>query len=206
MNISRFSTENHDGFTLIEFIVIMSIFAVMVGVVMFNFNGFRSAVTLDNLAHDIGISIRQIQTNSGATLSADDPENEIPRGIAFYPDPENSNQFAPEFTLFKDDGDGIFNEGIDEVVDVIKIQTQDRIKDIQYQNTFGQLLPPLSTQKVGITFKRYKTDATFTTNQDGILSDASSLIITVASPSDNNGGSERTRTIVISKIGQVSIK
>jgi Tfp pilus assembly protein FimT len=206
MNISRLISKHHDAFTLVEFIVIMSIFAVMVGVVMFNFNGFRSAVTLDNLAHDIGISIRQIQTNSGSSLSIDsNPETETPRGIAFYPDPENRSQFASEFTLFKDDGDGIFNEGMDEVVDVIKIQTQDRIKDIQYQ-PFSGPLTPVSAQKVGITFKRYKTDATFMTDQDGLLSDATNLIITVASPNDNNGGPERTRMIIISKIGQISIK
>jgi hypothetical protein len=94
---------------------------------------------------------------------------------------------------------------MDEVVDVIKIQTQDRIKDIQYQ-PFSGPLTPVSAQKVGITFKRYKTDATFMTDQDGLLSDATNLIITVASPNDNNGGPERTRMIIISKIGQISIK
>lgn len=206
MNISRFISKYHDAFTLVEFIVIMSIFAVMVGVVMFNFNGFRSAVTLDNLAHDIGISIRQIQTNSGASLSTDDPTVEIPRGISFYPDPENPGQFASEFKLFKDtyNGDGLLTDG-DEILDTIKIQTQDKITSIAYIDQSNQSYP-ISVQNIGITFKRYKTDASFMTDNDGSLSNAIALVVTVGSPSDNNGGPERTRTITISKIGQVSIK
>lgn len=206
MNISRFVSKHHDAFTLVEFIVIMSIFAVMVGVVMFNFNGFRSAVTLDNLAHDIGISIRQIQTNSGASLSGDLPEIETPRGISFTRDPENTAQFAPEFTLFKDiDGNGIFDEGYDEKIDTVKIQTADRITAINYTDTNLFTIQSIEADKVGITFKRYKTDARFATNEDLNLS-TPELTIIVAAPDDNNGGPSRTRTVTVSKIGQVSIK
>lgn len=51
----------HQGFTLVEFIVIISIFAIMAAVALFNFTGFRSSVGLNNLAHDIGLTIRQAQ-------------------------------------------------------------------------------------------------------------------------------------------------
>ena len=57
----------HKGFTLIEFIVIISIFAVMASVALFNFNGFKSNVGLNNLAHDIGLTIRQAQVFGWAT-------------------------------------------------------------------------------------------------------------------------------------------
>ena len=85
MNLSAINIKKYtEGFTLVEFIVIMAIFAVMVGVVLFNFTGFRSKITLDNLAQDIAISIRQIQTSAGASISTtDSPEDEIPRGIFF---------------------------------------------------------------------------------------------------------------------------
>lgn len=60
----------HKGFTLIEFIVIISIFAVMASVALFNFNGFKSNVGLNNLAHDIGLTIRQAQVFGWVTQSS----------------------------------------------------------------------------------------------------------------------------------------
>lgn len=61
----------HDGFTLIEFIVIMSIFAIMASVALFNFQGFRSNVAVNNLAQDIALLARQAQTFGWSTLSED---------------------------------------------------------------------------------------------------------------------------------------
>jgi prepilin-type N-terminal cleavage/methylation domain-containing protein len=60
---------NTKGFTLIEFIVIMSIFAIMASVALFNFQGFRSNVAVNNLAQDIGLLARQAQTFGWSTIS-----------------------------------------------------------------------------------------------------------------------------------------
>jgi prepilin-type N-terminal cleavage/methylation domain-containing protein len=57
----------HKGFTLIEFVVIISIFAIMAGVALVNFSGFRSNVGLNNLAHDIALTIRQAQVFGWST-------------------------------------------------------------------------------------------------------------------------------------------
>ncbi len=192
--------DTHAGFTLIEFIVIMMIFAVMVGVALFNFNGFRSAVTLDNLAHDIGISIRQIQSSAGSALTVTDgsPTDEIPRGIYFRDD---NGVFAKEFILFEDtSGNGLYDLG--EEIDIIKIQTADYISGITY--TSGGVDQSItSSDGLGITFKRYKTDAMFN-SLDGNVSNASQVRITISSPSAD--GNTRTRSITISRIGQVSIQ
>ena len=94
------------GFTLVEFIVIMSIFTVMVGVVLFNFNNFRSAVTLENLAHDIALSIRQVQTAAGASISSGDPTEEVPRGIYF---PTTDGVYDSKFVLFQDNSGDLTN-------------------------------------------------------------------------------------------------
>ncbi len=53
--------HGNKGFTLIEFVVIISIFAIMAGVALVNFAGFRSNVGLNNLSHDIALTIRQAQ-------------------------------------------------------------------------------------------------------------------------------------------------
>jgi type II secretory pathway pseudopilin PulG len=201
---SAVSSKQYNGFTLIEFIVIMMIFAVMVGVALFNFNGFRSAVTLDNLAHDIGISIRQIQSSAGSALSSQNggATAEIPRGIYFRDD---NGVFAKEFILFEDttDNDGIYTEGSDKEIDIIKIQTADYISEITYKIGADEPLPISPADGLGITFKRYKTDAMFASlNTD--VSGASEVKITISSPSAD--GNTQTRSITISRIGQVSIQ
>ena len=48
------------GFTLIEFVVIISIFAIMAGIALVNFAGFRSNVGSSTLAHDIALTIRSV--------------------------------------------------------------------------------------------------------------------------------------------------
>lgn len=203
MKLFSLHSNTHTGFTLIEFIVIMMIFAVMVGVALFNFNGFRSAVTLDNLAHDIGISIRQIQSSAGSALSGDSATAEIPRGIYFGPDDTNSGIFAKQFTLFEDTNyDGVYSAGSDTDIDTIKIQTADYISGITYTNG-GVDQSIVSSDGLGITFKRYKTDAMFSTTNGPL--DASEVKIKIASPS-SDGTIGRTRTITVSRIGQVSIQ
>ena len=204
MKLFSLHSNTHTGFTLIEFIVIMMIFAVMVGVALFNFNGFRSAVTLDNLAHDIGISIRQIQSSAGSALSGDSATDEIPRGIYFGPDESNNQIFSKSFTLFEDkiSPGGLYDSG--EKIDTIKIQTADYISEITYKIGVDEPLPILPSDGLGITFKRYKTDAMFSSGNPDV-SRASEVKIMVSSPS-SDGTIGRTRTITVSRIGQVSIQ
>jgi hypothetical protein len=68
----------------------------------------------------------------------DDPENEIPRGIAFYPDPENSGQFASEFKLFKDsyNGDGLLTDG-DTVLVIKDIKVKDDQNIVEFYNSMA---------------------------------------------------------------------
>jgi len=49
------------GFTLVEFIVVMVIFAVMSSVSLFNYNDYQRTIRETNIAQDIAGSIRQIQ-------------------------------------------------------------------------------------------------------------------------------------------------
>ena len=59
------------GFTLIEMITVIAIFAVMAGVVLFSGSKFNDTVTLENLTQDVALSIREAQVKaiSGSTSS-----------------------------------------------------------------------------------------------------------------------------------------
>jgi len=50
------------GFTLVELLVVISIFAILTGVVLFNQTKFNSTILLTNLAYDTALTIRQAQT------------------------------------------------------------------------------------------------------------------------------------------------
>ena len=50
------------GFTLIELLVVIGILIAITLVVLFNYRQFGSTILLENIAYDIGLSIRQAQT------------------------------------------------------------------------------------------------------------------------------------------------
>lgn len=192
--------KSFNGFTLVEFIVIMAIFAVMVGVVLFNFTGFRSKITLDNLTQDISISIRQIQSSAGAALADPlTPTAEYARGIYF---PMDGANYAKYFVLFEDvDGDGKYNLAADGApIDTINIQTSDAITAVWYGDTIdraeNQLHAPL-----GITFKRFKTDAKFADDPSDLTAAAGVVRIQVTS-----ADGKMANFITVSKLGQVSVQ
>lgn len=189
------------GFTLVEFIVIMAIFAVMVGVVLFNFTGFRSKVTLDNLAQDIALSVRNIQTSAGASISpGDNPENEIPRGIYFPYSPDLGTYDAKFITFQDNDRNGLYDAG--EEIDTIVLQTPDRITDILYGSDLATLMTPIGSQSLGITFRRFTTGATFTDSSFSESVTNAGVIRIKVSSADR----QLSRFITISKIGQVSVQ
>ena len=188
-----------NGFTLVEFVVIIGIFAIMVGVIMSNFNGFKSIITLDNLAQDIALAIRQVQTSAGAAQSLDGPEQAYSRGIVFTPNDGAIGGYKSEFTLYEtSDINGTYNPTYDKVIDTIKIQTTDKITGISYIDQ-GNLKQPLAPgEPVYISFKRFITNATVSPDRGQVTT----CIELSSSDSDN----PKTRSVCVSKLGQISVR
>lgn len=67
-------TKKQDGFTLVELLVSIGIFAVVTSVAVANHTDFNGSVLLTNLAYEIGLSVRQAQiygiTVKGTALDA----------------------------------------------------------------------------------------------------------------------------------------
>ena len=58
----KLQKNNHQaGFSLVEFIVVLVIFAIMSTVSIFNYNGYRQSIQETNISQDIALSIRQAQ-------------------------------------------------------------------------------------------------------------------------------------------------
>src|SRR3990172_1973836 len=52
------------GMTFIELIVVIGIFATISGVVLFNFTGFTTSISLQNLANQIALQLKKAQTQA----------------------------------------------------------------------------------------------------------------------------------------------
>lgn len=157
------------GFTLIEFIVILIIFSIMASVALFNFNGFRNETSLTNLAHDLALTIRQAQVfGISATQSTGGSST---RGIFFEYD--SGNAFTKSFVIFSDTGitQKLFDAS-DAVIDTITINSTDRVTGIEDQN--GNFI----NRDLSITFTRPYPEATI---NDGNSPYYSHVIIHLAS-------------------------
>jgi prepilin-type N-terminal cleavage/methylation domain-containing protein len=123
-------SQQQKGFTLIEFVVIMSIFGIVASIALFNFSGFSTNISLTNLTHDVALVIRDAQVYgiSNANINNNiDPEDPIKRGVYF----KNSGNpgFSNEIVVFDDiDRNTRFNGS--ELVDTVTVQSSDRISAI----------------------------------------------------------------------------
>ncbi len=57
-----FLEQKEAGFTIIELVVIITIFAIMSSILLFNFKGFNKNIERNNLAQDIALLIRKTQS------------------------------------------------------------------------------------------------------------------------------------------------
>ncbi len=144
----RGGTE-HRGFTLIELIVIISIFAIMASVALFNFNGFKSNVSLNNLSHDIALTIRQAQVSGWNTITTSFDANgnplRLPQGVYFGM--TTPGIFDDQMILYgklnppADESAGSYYDlpNNDVIADTVKIQGPNHISRILYSSDLTSL-------------------------------------------------------------------
>jgi prepilin-type N-terminal cleavage/methylation domain-containing protein len=163
-----------EGFSLIEFVVVISIFAIMTSISMFNYGEQRVTIETNNLAQDVALTIRQAQVygisasarNLGGEEfnvehAADFFENQIVdvtkdrsvRGVAFIFDKNH-------IILYEDvDRDGIFIEKKDVIIDERRI-ISNRINFLNAQLYTESELITREEGVVDISFERPYPDAT----------------------------------------------
>lgn len=104
MMFKIFSIKKYNsGVTLVELIVVIFIFVLMSGVILFNYDKFRSQTSLQNLADDVALSVRKAQSYAiGVHKSSN--VFDIGYGIHFSLNPitENYSGSRKLFVLFAD--------------------------------------------------------------------------------------------------------
>lgn len=214
------------GFTLIEFIVIISIFAVMAAVALFNFKGFRSNVSLNNLAHDIALTIRQAQVSGGSTLSGGTggsimldttpAANPIRRANGFHLG-KSGSEFDRFFTLYQKTvltDPFNFVQGVDTEIDTVKIQGPNRIDAIYSAPLKADLAidpsthRPLATTVVSdlsIAFSRPRPEAFLFDGSNQIIDNYVGIYI--AADADCGGGAcKDSHVIIVSRSGEIEVQ
>lgn len=195
------------GLTFIELIVVIGIFAAISGVVLFNFTGFSTNISLQNLANQIALQIKQSQTDA---ISGKNPtlftgfsnfdESPVRPSYGVHFDKSTPDKFKYFMDLDNDryyDTIGLCDgqvQSSSECINEITIQTGDTVTELAVYSSSSD--PCRST--LDIVFKRPFPDAYFAT-ENGIES-VPNVGIEITSPKGAK------KTIVISTPGQIEIK
>jgi prepilin-type N-terminal cleavage/methylation domain-containing protein len=143
------------GMTFIELIVVIGIFATVSGVVLFNFTGFTTNISLQNLANQIALQLKKSQTQAlsgtggSALFGANKPSYGIhfdttkPDKFIFFADLNNDGQYT---------GAAACGTAGAECVDEIFIKSGDRLSNLFVGTNMSDL---------DVTFKRPFPDARF---------------------------------------------
>ena len=218
---NSFIFSKNKGLTLVELIVVISIFLIITSVAIFNYGGFNSTVSLQNLTDDIALSIRKAQGFAiGARGVGESFDNSY--GIHFSVDKNPEGSLAgsnKSFLMFsvptKDtkqytytsgsNSDVCGDENNKQCIELFSIMTIDEIKNIK---TYGSDVNSFEQGSIDIVFTRPEPKAYFcyrATLLSACDSDISRVEITVS----NGEGDQKllkTKVISIQNTGQISIQ
>ncbi len=203
-----------NGLTLVELLVVVSIFLVITGVTIFNYGDFRSNVSLQNLTDDIALSVRKAQSFAiGARSSSMTGTFDNSFGIHFSlsdtnEDIEGNNKSFLMFSVplseskkYDYSGNGLCGDSNNACLELFRINTADYIKSIILDNNI------LKTEgSLDIVFTRPDPRASFcyranqSPTESCISASRIDIIISNGLPSDK----EKTRTITVQNTGQIS--
>ncbi|HTH93306.1 MAG TPA: prepilin-type N-terminal cleavage/methylation domain-containing protein [Candidatus Paceibacterota bacterium] len=207
------------GFTLIEMLIVVAIFAVVATVLLFHYSDFNTAIAVRDLAQEMGLSVRKAQTYATSVRSIDGGggilSDTFPAyGVSFSTNTTAATLYDPtnaSFTLFVDasassntttnnefDNNGTCGSPAinQECIESFGITASDKIKSLVVLKNGVQT----NAQTVDVVFHRPNPDAIICVpNGNPQCPVYDGLIITVVSPKFV------TRTITVWNTGQINV-
>lgn len=219
------------GMTLVELLVVLSIFAIISMTVAFNYGSYKSTTSTNVLSQNVALSIREAQGYAMGVKSISTAGSSIFPGygvhfstsgssrvsgssksfILFADIPANSNT-AGDFTYNFPAGNGPDENSCDsntlaqgnECLSIVGIDGGDKILGVCANQECTQNIAN-TAGSLDIVFRRPNPDATFCYQRnvgDSCESDISSAGVIVQSESDPN----ITKQIIVWNTGQISVK
>ena len=209
------NTSKNLGFTVIEMIVVISIFSILAGAVLFNYKDFNNATDFSSAAQDIALVVRKAQTESiagkyptiGQTQNPVDASWKPSYGVYF----ENNNKMI---YYFDRNNDGKYTSYGNNCLE----QNSECLEEITLgkNRTFPKLCSYVDTTGAGqdctlsnlsVTFKRPFPDAvvrhTYNANDIGsvpIIPTGPATVV-IGDPAVNPG----VYGVTVSTLGQISV-
>jgi prepilin-type N-terminal cleavage/methylation domain-containing protein len=209
------SIKNQKGFTFVEIIVVMGIFATIASVVLFNFRDFSSGISLQNLSQQIALQVSSAQKKA---LAGSRPilQNFIPSGsggtawlpaygVCFTTEANGctlASQYGAQnqikgFTLFVDDKNDLEYNNPQEKLDTIEIKGGDYIYELCVNEATNPQSSSCNVNELQIIYTR--PDISPEIMYDTSLQSANDATVKIQS---ENG---QTREVVIWKSGQIEV-
>lgn len=213
-----FKNLKNAGFTLIELIVVLAIFAVIMGVALFNQTGLNSNILITNLAYETALAVREAQTYGigvRATASSS-ATSDFDKGYGAYFDMSTSDRVI----VFGDsNNNGMYDPVITGGIPPTELESMYQIQNQRGNNitkvcvfdssnncTALAVGDGVNGQTLSIMFKRPNPEATFHVfnGVGGELKQGSltgPAVITV-----NNSTGNNCRSIVVEVTGQIRVE
>lgn len=186
--------QTQAGFTVIELLVVIGIFALISGITLFNFSAFSGQTTLNNLTYEIALAVREAQVY-GIAVRETSPGSEIFPSYGTYFDIDQDT----EFILFADTAPTGASDGIytaeDDLLESFSIRKGNRISELC--GFVSPSDPCTAVNELHITFTRPDPEASIL---DGEGNPYSYARISVTSLDD------KTRDVSVWSNGQIAVK
>ncbi len=184
------------GFTLVEMMVSLSIFALVTTLVLVRNADFNSSILFSNLAYEIALSIREMQTYGITVKSAPSGGSfAFQKGYGAYFDKVasgSSNVYS--FVQFVDtDNNRVYDLAVDEKLATLKLKPGYSIVGLK-ANSVG-------VDSIAISFVRPEPKAIITAN-NGALPNINQAVIMIRAP----GSGDIKKCVVVNIAGQISVQ
>jgi prepilin-type N-terminal cleavage/methylation domain-containing protein len=191
----KYPKQERSGFTLVEMIVAVSIFAFISVAIFVRNSSFNSSIILTNLAYEVALSIRQAQVY-GLSVREFNPGSE--RFDSGYGVNFNANNKINYLFFADTDNDGIY-DGSGELLETFSLKRG---------NVVGKFCATSASDRVrcsdtgelsylNVTFKRPNPDAIINTS---FAESYKSAVIHIVAPNGNE------RVVNVQQTGQISIQ
>jgi prepilin-type N-terminal cleavage/methylation domain-containing protein len=184
--------RRNGGFTLVELIVTVGIFALISTVVLVRNSQFDNEVLLADVAYDVALSIRQAQ-NYGINVLGQSNEFNFPYGVYF-----EAGENATTYTLFQDLNENYAYTPDEETLEIFTLGRGFTIARICTDVSSFDACDTSRIENARIVFKRPNPDALINADEKGEGA-LGAVGIELVAP---RGGS---RFIIVRSTGQISV-